>query len=391
MPSRFRHFPQLDGWRGISIILVLIGHTLAYSLCLPAPFNRIDEFATLGVLCFFILSGFLITGLLLEEEKVSSTISLTRFYCRRVLRIIPAYYLFIAAVALLMLANLVTDVPWFTVAICLLFLRDLAGRSITLGHTWSLSLEEQFYLIWPFLLSKLPGNKRITSVLGVCLAIATWRFFAINIGIWHPYNSFRPDFRFDCILAGCLLALLHQNSVSTGTETKTGTGTEIRSDSGSGSASGSAHRVQNGDPDPRQSTDNAPRRERRHPAGIGSPVLLLIPLILVWTLFTAGTTWALPIYLTVQLWLAALLFWYLLVQENSWFARALSHPVLRWFGKISYSLYLWQQLFIAMKIPSWGIIRTFPFDLLCALAVSCLSYYLVERPFLKLKKKFQTS
>lgn len=342
MSQRFPHFLQLDDWRGISIIFVLIGHSLAYSLCLTEPFNQIDEFASLGVLCFFILSGFLITGLLLEEEEATGRVSLTRFYWRRVLRIIPAYYFMILVIGILMLLKCVTDVPWSTVIICLLFLRDIAGQSITLGHTWSLSLEEQFYLIWPAILGKLPAKHRSLTIFSACICLEIWRFLAITLNFWQPQNTFRPDFRFDCILVGCLLALLHQ-----------------------------------------QNKGMLCALSRK----IGFPFFIAL-LLLLWTLFAGKIAGTLAIYLTVQLWLAAILFCQLIVADNSRFIKVLSHPILVWFGKISYSLYLWQQLFIATKVPSWGMLRTFPFDLLCALIVSCFSYHLIERPFLRLKKKF---
>ncbi len=342
MSQTFRHFPQLDGWRGISIILVLIGHILAYAIYLPAPLDTMDEFASLGVLCFFILSGFLITGLLLNEKTLTGTISLTRFYCRRALRIIPAYYFMIAVIAILASAKIVTDVSWHTIVICLLFLRDIGGRGVTLGHTWSLALEEQFYLIWPFVLGKLPVKYRTLIVLSLCIILAAWRFIAIRMAIWQPGNNCRPDFRFDCILLGCLLALLRQENKYLLLQVS---------------------------------------------KAIKWPALLAIILSL-WTLFASKIPGYLPIYLTGQLWLAALLFCHLVVQEDSQFAKALSHPILVWFGRLSYSLYLWQQLFIVTKSPIWGIMRIFPFDLLCTLIVSCLSYYLIERPFLRLKAKF---
>jgi peptidoglycan/LPS O-acetylase OafA/YrhL len=342
MSQSFRHFPQLDGWRGVSIILVLIGHSLAYSLLLPPPFNTMDDFATLGVLCFFILSGFLITGLLLNEEKLTGKISLARFYCRRVLRIIPAYYFFIAVIAILASFKAVTDVSWHTIVVCFLFLRDIAGRGITMGHAWSLSLEEQFYLLWPFVLSKLPAKHRCRIVFSACVIIAIWRSIAINSGILQSANTFRPDFRFDCILVGCLLALLRQE---------------------------------------KQELLFWVSRK------IKSPIIVTIVLLL-WTLLAYKIPGSLPIYITAQLWLAALLFCLLIAEDNSQFAKALSAPVLIWFGKISYSLYLWQQLFIVTKSPPWGLIRYFPFDLFCAIIVSSLSYYLIERPFLKLKDKF---
>jgi peptidoglycan/LPS O-acetylase OafA/YrhL len=341
MSNHFKHYRQLDGWRGLSIILVLVGHTCSYSLSLPEPFNQLGELASLGVLCFFILSGFLITGLLLQEEQNDSKISFRNFYLRRVLRIIPAYYSFLAVVSALICFGLVKDTLWKTVVISVFFLRDLAGQGLTLGHTWSLSIEEQFYLFWPVILSALSKKYRVLVVIISCLIAPIWRLLAISLKIWTPHNPFRPDFRFDCILLGCLIALL--------------------------------------------STTQAKRLRALSPNSTGFFGLLII--LLGWTLFASSLPQLIPFYLTIQLWLTAALLAHLVSHAQSPMIKAFGHPVLGWFGKISYSLYLWQQLFVASKTPSWGPLRVFPIDLICSLAIATLSYYCIELPFLRLKAK----
>jgi peptidoglycan/LPS O-acetylase OafA/YrhL len=343
--GQFSHFKQLDGWRGVSIILVLIGHLASYSLCLPTPLSQIGEFATLGVLCFFILSGFLITGLLCEEERKNGHISLRLFYIRRILRIIPAYYLLLFISAALIALGLVTDVPWYSLASCFAFLRDLVGQGLTLGHLWSLALEEQFYLVWPVVLSTLPKKYRVTVAFLLCILVPIWRGIAIVTGIWAPQRTFRPDFRIDCILIGCLIALLHANR----------------------------------------------QQMLASIAKWSPPDYVLAVILLAWTLSAGQVSQLFPIYITIQLWLAALIVVNLIVQENSHLAKGLTNPILRWFGMVSYSIYLWQQPFIASKIPSWGLIRVFPIDLALALLTGSLSYYFVERPFLRLKDRFTSA
>ena len=173
--SRFGHFKQLDGWRGVSIILVLIGHAIGFSDNVPPVLHPLGELAELGVTCFFVLSGFLITGLLCDEESVTGRFSLKEFYIRRTLRIMPAYYVMLLITACLALLKLVVDVPWYTFGICALYLRDFVGRGETLGHTWSLSLEEQFYLIWPFCLRAIPQERRIPIAFTGCILVEIWR------------------------------------------------------------------------------------------------------------------------------------------------------------------------------------------------------------------------
>ena len=160
----FRHFPQLDGLRGASIALVLIGH-LDYAT--PVPQMR-ESLSGLGVLLFFVLSGFLITGLLCQEEREHGRISIANFYINRILRIFPAYYFFLLAVTILMACRLITDVPWYTVGVCALYLRNIFGRGDSLTHIWSLSLEEQFYAIWPWTVARV-GSRRLLG----------WALFAV--------------------------------------------------------------------------------------------------------------------------------------------------------------------------------------------------------------------
>lgn len=142
----FRHFPQLDGLRGLAIVLVLAGHVLEFG------FGIHTDFGGLGVLLFFLLSGFLITGLLDREKTRTGAISLRAFYIRRVLRLFPALFIFLATQCVLIETRVVTDTPWYAVAACLLYVRNIWGRGSTTGHIWSLSLEEQFYTSWPWIM-----------------------------------------------------------------------------------------------------------------------------------------------------------------------------------------------------------------------------------------------
>ena len=167
--------PDVEGLRGVAIILVIIGHEGDFSLGHPI----LGQVGAAGVLLFFILSGFLITGMLHREVMDTGHIDLYDFYVRRALRILPAFWVLIAVTVLLMLLGLVTDVTWKAVLACLFFVRNIRGRGQSLGHVWSLSLQEQFYVIWPFIIFRLGLRRALYAAAGLIAAGTLWRTVAI--------------------------------------------------------------------------------------------------------------------------------------------------------------------------------------------------------------------
>jgi peptidoglycan/LPS O-acetylase OafA/YrhL len=342
--SSFRYYPQLDGLRAIAILCVLTEHELTRTLHIPGW----ENFGSLGVMLFFVLSGFLITGLLCKEEINTQSIDLKAFYIRRALRIFPAFFALIAVVSILISIGLVTDTSWLSVLICCLYLRNIWGDGGTLGHTWSLSLEEQFYIFWPPILKRLGQQKALGFAMGATALIMLWRTFVL---FTHPeYNPAfvgRPEVRFDSMFIGCCIALYLSQA--------------------------------------RQHSLNASILKKVtfffNPAW-------LFPTLIFWTLFGDKLPYAGPFYFTLQMFLAAALLLHLVIMDKSTCSTWLSHSWLVYIGKLSYSIYLWQQIFVFSKDPDWGWVRVFPMDLVFAIAAGVASYYLIERPFLKLKDAF---
>lgn len=189
-----RYFPRLDGLRAISVLMVLAFHT---SDGLWEPLH-----GYLGVTVFFVISGFLITTLLLREEDRDGKVSIKNFYVRRVFRIFPLYYLALAAYTFLVLGlGLGADPSTYLDRLPLLatYNGEFAGSG-TFSHSWSLGIEEKFYLLWPFLgfgALALRKHRRNTIVALLLLSIAFAPFEGLNyLSIYTP------------ILAGCLLAIL---------------------------------------------------------------------------------------------------------------------------------------------------------------------------------------
>ena len=159
-------FGSLDGLRAVAILAVLWHHSAR-----PAPGALLATRGFLGVDLFFVISGFLITTLLLRERQRSGAISLRRFYLRRFLRIFPAYYLTLALVAATVLLkrgsaslDTVHDLPY-----AFFYLSNLVTMTSLLAITWSLSTEEQFYLIVPALEKHL--GRRLPLFLGIALVL----------------------------------------------------------------------------------------------------------------------------------------------------------------------------------------------------------------------------
>src|SRR5262245_26497608 len=174
--------PSLDGLRAISIAFVFLGH-LAGTRGFPigtAPGNALNT-AELGVHVFFVISGYLITGLLLQEVARHGRIDVPRFYLRRTLRIFPPYY---ALLAVLFVADLAGLVPLHDHDV----LRAMTytsnydpNRSWFVGHTWSLSVEEQFYLLWPAVVLLLRPRRAVVAAAAVVvlvpiIRIASWEW-----------------------------------------------------------------------------------------------------------------------------------------------------------------------------------------------------------------------
>src|SRR5438270_9465936 len=193
--SPTRRIPSLDGLRAISVGFVIFGHMAE---CGQAP-RFLERYANFGVQVFFIISGYLITTLLLKERLRKGSIDLKAFYIRRVLRIFPAAYVFIA-VAVVVFRPHLRDV-----IIALTYVSNFnATRPWELGHLWSLAVEEQFYLLWPATMVLFFARSRlilISVVAVVPLANIALHFAHLSSLIGTAFPSVA-----DSLALGCLAA-----------------------------------------------------------------------------------------------------------------------------------------------------------------------------------------
>jgi peptidoglycan/LPS O-acetylase OafA/YrhL len=206
--------PGLDFLRAISVSMVLADHSGLYRIGGVAIFD-----GGLGVEIFFVLSGFLITGLLMDEFASQKTISLGRFYLRRASRLLPAFYAYVLVGAFL-LAFQNKPMPWGAIVSSLLYTINyyqaaVGAPSNYLSHCWSLAVEEQFYFIWPIVVLALAKAGRLTirsAVIAFAIAWFAKLILVIVIGATDEYLYRSLESRADQLLAGALLAVFSRSA-----------------------------------------------------------------------------------------------------------------------------------------------------------------------------------
>lgn len=366
------HLRPLDGLRGVAILLVFLFHAIA------RPGYWFLNGGFLGVDLFFVLSGFLITMLLVREWDRNGKISLPRFYRRRALRLLPA--LAAMLVGFVILTTAVGErlqrfgIPWHPRSALITPLLLSAGyvSNIAQGwlgqgvpssvrQLWSLATEEQFYLLWPALLILAlrfgRGRTRplvlVVATLAVSSAATRLAMALAGVGYLHLY--FAPETTFDELFIGCLFGVWF-----------------VR-----------------GAPGPLTSA-----RFR----GLASLVSCAFIGWAVWSM----NTWAdarLYRYVLLLFALASgMVIFAAATDTSSVLARALSVGPLRYFGRISYALYLWHPLVfwfmpsllvvlpsaVAVRLPAWSASRTVAIAV--AIVIAALSTRFVEQPFLRRKE-----
>jgi peptidoglycan/LPS O-acetylase OafA/YrhL len=342
---RSRGIPSLDGIRALAILCVIWGHGVATlpQSNLVVQLRRFLPEGYFGVQIFFVLSGFLITTLLLREGAKTGRISLGGFYRRRAYRILPALYAFLLVVLALALFGLIDGIGWQDFLASGLFIRDYFDIDGTwwIGHTWSLSVEEQFYIIWPLLVILLPRRTAIRVLLiGVVaspfIRIATYLTPHGNLQIAQMFHT-----RADALMIGCLIAFMLGNE---------------------------------------RFEQIVQAAMRRH---LGWIAIAWFPLSWFMTSMFSGVWLYTFGYLGDALAVGAVMIW-MMNRPESAFGKFLNWKPIVHIGLISYSLYLWQQMFMTRHNQSvFGGLSVL--GLLALLVCAELSYQVVEQPFLRLR------
>lgn len=334
--------PSLDGLRALSIACVILGH-LSGTRGFPSHIASVVEhlnLANIGVRVFFVISGFLITGLLLTEHAKNGTISLSRFYLRRSLRIFPAYYAYLLVVAILTATGLIV-VQDSDFAHALTYTMNYApSRGWYLGHLWSLAVEEQFYLLWPAAMVLATPRRAWWLALSVVCVVPIVRL--IEGTFWYASLAHIGTFEStaDAIALGCLLALWRN----------------------------------------RLWAHNWYRRAVE--SSWIAPLFLVIGFA-VSLRFRPGLVVGTPMVNV-----ALVLVVDRVVRHPSGFVgRVLNAKPLVVVGALSYSIYLWQQVFL--NRASGSPTAAFPLNVLLAACVAPLSYFLIERPFLAMRPRME--
>lgn len=315
-----RRIPSLDGLRAISITLVILSHLVQWK---HVTLEVIGSYGSLGVFVFFVLSGYLITNLLQREHGRTCSISLRMFYVRRAFRIFPAAFVFLAVVLLLYWRQM----QWYHVVAAAFYVANMdLSRPWIFGHLWSLSIEEQFYLLWPFALKKWYRHR---TAIVLCAFWAT-PFFRTALYVWKVHNGLVGSLPIysSQLAIGCLLAIL------------------------------------------------APRLPR-----ISGPIALVMLAGFIaapWFVATSRARTLLELFVLSPALHIAVAGLVLHIIQRPY--RFLNWAPVAWLGRISYSLYLWQELFCSNPTLHAGYLLVLP-----SVACACLSYYLIERPMLLLR------
>ena len=350
------HIPTLDGWRALAILLVLLDHgadpLLRFALSLMghgAEGFVSEHYAYIknpvgrgGVHLFFALSGYLITRRLMDEELRSARIGLRAFYVRRLFRIQPAAIFYLLVIGVLGLSAVVTVSlrGWLCAPFACANL-ILPWQTWYTEHFWSLAVEEQFYLLWPLAFVLLGARRRLAGALAIVLLLGVWLAIVVRYHVTaSPDMWVRPDIEGPWLMWGCVAALAEHS-----------------------------------------------RYGRRLIEILSRPGICLIalPLALLsltydvfdWTIFMGATflcaaTTPLLLLGTIRRPYGAL-------------GRVLEFVPVAWLGRISYSLYLWQQLFLVWddaRAPRLGFLQSEPWAVLAALGCATASYYWLEKPMI---------
>ena len=349
------HYPSINGLRAISIMMVVFHHfdlkdhpwidRKVYHWYNPI-FSFLED-GQLGVNVFFLLSGFLITVLLLREEASTKAISLKKFYIRRVLRIFPAYYFMLLVYCILQLIGVIylSHTSWLT---SLTFTKYFCVEEDWLtAHAWSLSIEEHFYLIWPLIFI---CGSRIRKAFVVFLIVFVP---VVRVYLYHDPVEWITELsiftRIDAIATGCLFALYKDEIIEM-----------IRSHWVklfyiSAVSLFILHYIT-------PHVDKGIFRFIFVPLGCthGTIANFLIGVIMMYSVFGPQTIWF----------------------------RFLNLRAMHYIGMLSYSIYLWQQIF-TWNTSHW--LNQFPQNLAGMLGMALFSYYVIEKYFLKLKSRFELS
>ena len=368
------HLPGLDGVRGLAILLVMAVHFVGNAT--PHTWGerlatRLGGYGVLGVDLFFVLSGFLITGLLLDSKGAPGYFR--NFYARRTLRIFPLYYavlalLFIAAPRLWALpaplAEARSHQVWLWTYTANFYIAAKASWALTyVSHFWSLAIEEHFYLLWPLVVFTFSRKILERICLGVVGAALLLRIALSLAGVSELSISVLTPCRVDTLCVGALLAAIARRE------------------------SGPALLIQ-----------------RSGMAAIG-----LAAVILVVSAFSSVTQIGLPILHPIRgtlyaFFFAALTLMSLQDARQALVARLFQGSLLRTFGKYSYGLYVFHgilsqhMLYLRVEDRLGALLGTHWRGMAAqailgaglSLLVAALSYELFERRFLALKKFFET-
>jgi peptidoglycan/LPS O-acetylase OafA/YrhL len=357
--QRPRHIPSLDGLRALSVVLVIALHSIQrFSVTHYVPtFYYVLGNGSMGVFIFFVISGYLITTLLLREREKRGTISLKSFYLRRAFRILPPLYWYILFLCLLWFTGHLPGMNRRELITALTFTRNYVPHVglWALEHLWSLCIEEQFYLIWPALLvicvtrRKGSEGRRLAGIIAVAVILVEPVIRVLSFRYlpnFHNPGAFHMQA--DGLMFGALGALQQGHA----------------------------------------------KFERFYTRATRWP--WLIPILIFFVSGALGMKfenyWNMPIGITVNGLLILLWLLWLVRNPHSISGRIFNQPAVAWLGRLSYSLYIWQTFFLhhlnveVLGHNAWW--STFPGNWVCILAAALFSYYCVERPSLHVRDLF---